>query len=63
MKIILKFIVQGDSGGPLAYNGSLVGVVSYGTAICAIGQPDVYTRVSSFVDWIDENTSSTNSTL
>lgn len=31
-----------------------VGVVSYGTMICGVGLPDVYTRVSVLSDWIDE---------
>lgn len=49
--------VQGDSGGPLTIGDGeeVVGVVSYGTAICAMGRPDVYTRVSEFEDWITEN--------
>lgn len=52
-----RFVSQGDSGGPLALNDGeeVVGVVSYGTAICSIGRPDVYTRVSQFTDWIAEN--------
>jgi secreted trypsin-like serine protease len=33
-----------DSGGPLACNDVLVGIVSYGTRVCAINVPDVYTR-------------------
>lgn len=48
---------QGDSGGPLTIGDGqeVVGVVSYGTAICAMGRPDVYTRVSEFESWITEN--------
>ncbi|EAT41451.1 AAEL006919-PA [Aedes aegypti] len=45
----------GDSGGPLVCNDELVGVVSYGTRFCGIGSPDVFTRVSEFKSWIDEN--------
>nr|XP_019563782.2 chymotrypsin-1-like [Aedes albopictus] len=45
----------GDSGGPLVCNHELVGVVSYGTRFCGIGSPDVFTRVSEFKSWIDEN--------
>ncbi|XP_055679334.1 chymotrypsin-1-like [Lutzomyia longipalpis] len=47
----------GDSGGPLAIKerNLLVGIVSYGTIICAIGSPDVFTRASAFKEWIDEN--------
>lgn len=46
---------QGDSGGPLIVPGprqQLVGIVSYGSATCAQGYPDVYTRVSSFLPYI-----------
>ncbi|XP_072743937.1 transmembrane protease serine 9-like [Anoplolepis gracilipes] len=44
---------HGDSGGPLVANGRQVGIVSFGQP-CAIGHPDVYTRVSSFIPWIIE---------
>ncbi|KAG5328502.1 CTR1 protein, partial [Acromyrmex charruanus] len=42
----------GDSGGPLVANKSQIGIVSFGTP-CAFGYPDIYTRVSSFVPWIN----------
>lgn len=51
------FYFQGDSGSPLVTTQGpleLVGIVSYGTAICAQGIPDVYTRVSSFLAFITE---------
>lgn len=38
-----------DSGGPLQCNDNLVGIVSYGTRVCAVSMPDVYTRSSEFV--------------
>ncbi|XP_050080491.1 transmembrane protease serine 9-like [Anopheles maculipalpis] len=53
---------EGDSGGPLQTNlhdvfGNvyplIVGVVSFGTP-CAEGSTGVYTRVSSYVDWIEK---------
>lgn len=52
---------SGDSGGPLTIgvNESLrqFGVVSFGSAFgCAIGFPHVYTRVTSFTDFIEQNT-------
>lgn len=50
----LKF--QGDSGGPLVVNGVQVGIVSFGQP-CAVGKPDVYTRVSSFTSWIEQHKS------
>ncbi|CAD1473781.1 unnamed protein product, partial [Heterotrigona itama] len=45
---------HGDSGGPLVVNSLQVGIVSFGQP-CAVGKPDVYTRVTSFVSWIDSN--------
>ena len=52
---------QGDSGGPLMVEGPeqrmmLVGVVSHGIGCGAPGYPGVYTRVTTFMDWIDKNT-------
>lgn len=43
----------GDSGGPLVVDGELVGLVSWGQA-CALGYPDVYTRVSEYREWVRE---------
>jgi trypsin len=39
----------GDSGGPLQCDENLVGIVSYGTRVCAVSMPDVYTRASEYV--------------
>lgn len=53
-----KDTCQGDSGGPLVlYRESycrfnLVGVTSYGVG-CGTGAPAVYTRVYSYLDWIE----------
>ncbi|XP_076376429.1 chymotrypsin-2 [Megalopta genalis] len=44
---------HGDSGGPLVQNGVQVGIVSYGRP-CGVGYPDVFTRVSSFLPWIQQ---------
>ncbi|XP_061388067.1 chymotrypsin-2-like [Musca vetustissima] len=47
---------MGDSGGPLVTTRKptqLVGIVSYGTVPCAQGIPDVYSRVSSFLPFIN----------
>ncbi len=52
-------MMQGDSGGPLKIGNVVIGVVSKGadTAECgAPGIPGFYTRVSSFLNWINENT-------
>ena len=44
---------QGDSGGGLVdpKTNTLCGIVSWGIP-CAKGKPDVFTRVSWFLDWI-----------
>ncbi|XP_018403820.1 PREDICTED: transmembrane protease serine 3-like [Cyphomyrmex costatus] len=44
---------KGDSGGPLVFNGVQIGIVSFGVP-CALGRPDVFTRVSSFKEWIQK---------
>jgi secreted trypsin-like serine protease len=48
-----NFHFQGDSGGPLVmldYRGdyTLVGITSFGSSRCAVGDPAVFTRVSSY---------------
>ncbi|XP_072752169.1 chymotrypsin-2-like [Anoplolepis gracilipes] len=42
---------KGDSGDPLVYNNILIGIFSW-TKPCAIGFPDVFTRISDFTDFI-----------
>lgn len=44
-------ICNGDGGGPLVSNGQLIGAVSWGIP-CAIGSPDVYSRISSYRAWM-----------
>ena len=50
---------QGDSGGPVvAGEGTairVVGAVSYGDGCGREGIPGVYTRVSKFASWLDQN--------
>jgi trypsin len=43
---------DGDSGGPLLLKGELYGIVSWGTSCGDPTQPGVYTRASSYRDWI-----------
>ncbi|KAG8233806.1 hypothetical protein J437_LFUL008026 [Ladona fulva] len=53
---------NGDSGGPLVLTGSdgvmiEVGIVSFGAAAgCEQGYPAAFTRVTSFLEWIETNT-------
>ena len=55
---------QGDSGGPLVCRESdadpylLHGVTSFGIGCAEPGYPGVYTRVSKYVNWIEEQISS-----
>eukprot|EP00158_Paraphelidium_tribonemae_P007338 Partr_v1_DN28204_c1_g1_i1_m76265 putative protease len=55
-----KDACQGDSGGPLIAvdkstgDSVLVGIVSWGKGCARAGFPGVYTRVSSFMQWINE---------
>lgn len=55
----LEFILlQGDSGGPLMINDGKwkqVGIVSWGIG-CGKGQfPGVYTRMTSYMTWLNKN--------
>ncbi|KAI4504482.1 hypothetical protein M0802_000032 [Mischocyttarus mexicanus] len=49
---------QGDSGGPLTYNGRIAGIVSW-VIPCARGVPDVFTKVSSHLNFIRNAVQST----
>lgn len=46
-----KGICNRDAGGPLTLRGQLIGVVSWNRR-CARGVPDGYTRISSYLFWI-----------
>uniref|UniRef100_A0A182N1R0 trypsin n=1 Tax=Anopheles dirus TaxID=7168 RepID=A0A182N1R0_9DIPT len=48
-------VCNGDSGGPVVWNRQLVGVVSWSGGDdpqCAVGYPDVHSRISFFYNWI-----------
>lgn len=53
-----KDTCQGDSGGPLQIIppdtkvAHIVGIVSFGLS-CGTAYPSVYTRVASYVEWIE----------
>ncbi|KAK9505041.1 hypothetical protein O3M35_009191 [Rhynocoris fuscipes] len=50
---------QGDSGGPLLVNDGdkyqIVGIVSWGVGCGRPGYPGVYTRVTSYLNWVRKN--------
>ena len=52
---------SGDSGGAFISrrgpSGSWyqLGIVNYGSTKCGDGIPGVYTKVSSYMDWIERN--------
>ncbi|ROT79436.1 prophenoloxidase activating enzyme 2 [Penaeus vannamei] len=46
---------NGDSGGPLLIGNVVIGLLSKGGKCATAGQPDVFTRVDAYVDWIKEN--------
>ena len=55
--VILLFITKGDSGGPMILKQGIVipyviGITSFGQG-CAGGAPSIYTRISSYLDWIE----------
>ncbi|XP_059622758.1 chymotrypsin-2-like [Phlebotomus argentipes] len=43
---------QGDSGGALFVGNTVIGVVSWGIAPCGQGFPDVFTRISTYYNWL-----------
>lgn len=49
-----KGLCTGDLGDPLVVRGELVGIASWGK-ICGLGYPDAFTRISYFVNWLDEH--------
>ncbi|XP_033757357.1 fibrinolytic enzyme, isozyme C-like [Pecten maximus] len=46
---------NGDSGGPLTCDGVLVGVTSWGAVGCPISSPSVYTRITHFLNFINDS--------
>ena len=57
-------IILGDSGGPFVVplnddssnpRYQLAGIVSWGIGCAKTGLPGVYTKVSNYIDWIEEN--------
>lgn len=52
---------KGDSGAPMVYRAgpgdpwTLIGIVSYGAAVCGGGKAGIYTDVRHFMNWIKAN--------
>ena len=52
---------SGDSGGPavmkIGPDGPWyqVGITSFGTSRCGVGDPGVYTKVAAYLPWIEKN--------
>ena len=56
LKSVRADACTGDSGGPVySFDGGykLNGLISFGPKHCGGGVPGVYTRVSSYVEWIE----------
>ncbi|XP_072556689.1 cathepsin G-like isoform X2 [Paramormyrops kingsleyae] len=49
-----KGICQGDSGGPLVCKNKAHGIASLIPVPCTEPYPNIYTKVSSFIAWINE---------
>jgi secreted trypsin-like serine protease len=59
--MIVMIMFQGDSGGALVINNGnsylQIGVVSFVSSLgCASGYPSGYVRVTSYLDWISDQT-------
>jgi len=57
---------QGDSGGPFMCHdlpGQICGIVSYGNGCAIPNYPGVYTKVSTYVNWINEDSGEDESTI
>ncbi|EDV96186.1 serine protease 1 [Drosophila grimshawi] len=60
-----KSTCNGDSGGPLVHKEGdinyLIGATSFGLALgCEKGYPAVFTRVTAYLDWIEEKSGVVN---
>ena len=55
---IVQLYIKGDSGGPLicAEDGKpvLYGVTSWGFGCAKENSPGVWTKITNYVDWIDQ---------
>ncbi|RWS26971.1 Proclotting enzyme-like protein [Leptotrombidium deliense] len=60
----MKNVCKGDDGGPLMYSVNSiwhqVGITSFSGPICGDKYPGVFTRVSYYIDWIQEHIKGSN---
>ncbi|XP_018048697.1 PREDICTED: chymotrypsin-2-like [Atta colombica] len=49
-----KGMCDGDAGSALTYEDELVGIMSYNRQPCADGNPDVFTKVYPYKEWINK---------
>ncbi|KAJ8931008.1 hypothetical protein NQ314_016129 [Rhamnusium bicolor] len=47
---------NGDSGGPLVLGNEQIGITSYGVLGCPPDYPSGFTRIASYLDWIEQHT-------
>lgn len=50
----------GDSGSLLINEQGAIGVTVTGVLLCARGGPDIFIRISTYIDWIDLNVQDLN---
>ncbi|KAM6331889.1 LOW QUALITY PROTEIN: serine protease 57-like [Alca torda] len=48
----LQGVCAGDSGGPLIFKGKVYGIVSFSGERCGDPYPDIYTKISNYIDWV-----------
>jgi len=55
--LYMRYIIEGQKGSAYFDNSKpwyLLGIVSFGTKTCGAGNPAIYTRVESFIPWIQD---------
>jgi hypothetical protein len=52
---VVEFLrFKGDNGGPLVCDNSLAGIISFGYGCSYKNYPSVYTEVSKYLKWIED---------